>query len=89
MPYHSAILAQLVKHPDYKTYPAQEKAVVKANAKVVMERTEKLKKALKARYEDEFKLWTREEEERKRRLAEERKRKQVGCLRKYLGQRTM
>ena len=63
--------------------------MVKANAKVVMERTEKLKKALKARYEEEFAIWSREEAERKKRLAEERKRKQVGCLQKYLGQRTM
>ena len=77
MPYHSAILAQLVKHPDYKTYPAQDKAAVKANAKVVLERVERLKVTLRKRYEAEFDLWTKEEAQRKAREVEERRKKQV------------
>lgn len=74
MKFMTLFLEKIRKHPEYGAVPAPVKAVNQAKLKEVMPKAEKLKQKLLDQYAKEHVLYI--ENEAKRRLAEEEKRKQ-------------
>ncbi len=71
---------QLREHPDYKGYSPEEKALARKNSKSVLEKSEKIKLTLRARYEDEHDRWLREEDKRRARREEEDRKRKVSMI---------
>lgn len=78
--YLTLFIEKIRTHPEFKSVSAAEKSKVMKNVKIVMPRSEELKKLLKAQYESEFKEFQQLIEIQRQRelaLAEELKKKKM------------
>ncbi len=71
---------QLREHPEYKQFSQMEKTRVRNHSRTVLEKSEKLKLTLKARYLEEHEDWVAQEEERRARQEEEDRKRKVGTF---------